>query len=172
MDGHCDGRCCFGGGSIFIYAEDILRFMKYFNVELKEFIEKYTKIEKTYCGSTEHRSLIPVVTIKEKERGACIFLSDEGTCSVHDNHPIQCKLYPFWDLFCSSEKDWQKLQKKCPGIDEKLVHDEEYFYPPEKIEELVALDKKNEEDWEKAMIKWDDDYIGFLKDYMKKKGMT
>jgi Fe-S-cluster containining protein len=52
------------------------------------------------------------VTLKAKqgERGAepCTLLGEDGLCTAYEARPLQCRTYPFWDVFMKSREAWEK----------------------------------------------------------------
>jgi Fe-S-cluster containining protein len=39
-----------------------------------------------------------IMRLKTKEDGRCIFLTDEGRCSIYSVRPNICRIYPFWGI--------------------------------------------------------------------------
>ena len=55
------------------------------------------------------------ISLIEKKNFDCIFWKKEG-CEVYKARPVQCRTYPFWISYLEDERDWQELEKSCPGV--------------------------------------------------------
>jgi Fe-S-cluster containining protein len=47
---------------------------------------------------------------RQSEGGAepCTLLGDDGRCTAYAARPLQCKTYPFWDVFMTSREAWEQ----------------------------------------------------------------
>ena len=103
----CGGHCCTGdSGYIWAKYSEIERMAAFVNLGIEDFATMYLK-------KVKHRySLI------EKQLGpdnfACIFFDESmKRCSIYPVRPLQCRTFPFWELFKNNEDE---VRKECPGI--------------------------------------------------------
>jgi len=166
--GSCDGHCCWGDGSIYLYPADIEQFLKHFNVDLDTFLEQHVIVEDAPCQHVKgEKRMVPSLMLKEtKEHAACHFQDEHGYCSVYKARPFQCIGYPFWKMNTKSKTAWEKVVEFCPGA-RKLPNAK--FYPVKEIRQLVREEQKQEAEWEQAMIDWGCDYKSYLKDWLEKR---
>jgi Fe-S-cluster containining protein len=54
-------------------------------------------------------------TVTYGEGMACRFLV-EGRCSVYEDRPRQCRVYPFFPDVIRSAETWEAERQKCEGI--------------------------------------------------------
>jgi len=76
------GKCCVGK-EIRITPDEYVRIRRYLKEKGKYFKFYVLKYDKG----------IPVLIIKNKENGECVFL-ENGKCMIHEVKPFQCKSYP------------------------------------------------------------------------------
>lgn len=99
-------NCCGGSpGYVWLSGEDVTRISRHLDLNVPEFIEKYTK---DVDGDLSLRDI-------EEDNWNCIMLQDDK-CSIYDVRPIQCRTYPFWPYNISTRKRWVKAADSCPGI--------------------------------------------------------
>ena len=55
-----------------------------------------------------------VVTVSAAQ--PCVFLGDQGQCTIHEVKPIQCASYPFWPELLESGEAWTQEAQACEGI--------------------------------------------------------
>jgi Fe-S-cluster containining protein len=87
------GQCCSNRGDIILNPFDVYRIAKAMNITTYEAILEYCTIR---CGIN---SCLPIVTLKEDERGLCPFLkfsTSEGKfgCSINNSKPGACIMHP------------------------------------------------------------------------------
>lgn len=87
------GNCCAGRSDIILNPFDVYQIAKGLNITPDEVIKEYCLV---YCGSN---SCIPIVVLKEDERGMCSFLKffpTEGKfgCSINTFKPGACIMHP------------------------------------------------------------------------------
>lgn len=76
---------------ILLSTVDIYRAAVLLGVEMQEVIAKY-------CDMVPgQESMIPLMVMKQRLDGSCIFLK-KGKCSIHDNKPLTCAMYPLGRL--------------------------------------------------------------------------
>lgn len=118
----CDGQCC-KRYWIPVTHLDLLRLKIYGGIEVDEsFIElkdrKYYELDLyspiKIMGGEYYLSLA------SREDGSCIFLQEDGKCSVHEYKPLVCRFYPF--VYYVKENGEigidvnEKAIKECPGL--------------------------------------------------------
>ena len=57
--------------------------------------------------------------IEHPETKDCIFLQSRGgekCCTIYPVRPVQCRNWPFWPLNLTGPDDWNRVAKKCGGI--------------------------------------------------------
>ena len=107
----------------------------------------------------------------------CIFLSDEGTCKVHEFKPLVCRFYPFVYTVHSDGRITidvnENAIKECPG----LILDGEPI-DKEIEEQLIRLARiriKELELYEEAVNEWNEEYssanksLSYLIDFLMDK---
>jgi len=62
-------------------------------------------------------------SILEDAQGRCIFYEDG--CTIYPVRPSQCSTFPFWFENLRSPKNWRRVSRKCPGIDQGLLYSRE-----------------------------------------------
>lgn len=89
------GNCCRNRSQpILLTGADIYRIACALDITMMNAVEDNTV---GYIGETSH---IPVLVLKERTDGSCRLLR-KGRCSVHQNKPVVCALYPlgrFYDF--------------------------------------------------------------------------
>lgn len=83
----CGGCCRKRTEPIVLNGFDTFRIAKALNMAPFDAIKKYTK---GYVGKDSH---LPLVVLDERQDGSCKLLH-KGKCTVHDNKPIVCAIYP------------------------------------------------------------------------------
>lgn len=102
----CAGNCCRGkSGTIRVNQDDIFRISGVLKMNMVDFIMEY---------------LVPIeggYSVRESFTGEefeCIFFdSGKNQCGIYVQRPLQCRRFPFWDVF---RKDRDLLLKECPGV--------------------------------------------------------
>lgn len=55
---------------------------------------------------------------------ACVFLNEQGRCSVYEVRPKQCRTFPFWPELMDSRGAWDRdVASFCPGADKGQLYD-------------------------------------------------
>ena len=114
------GKCCSGRSDIIINPFDVYQIAKTLNITTKEVIENYCEV---YCGNN---SCLPIVVLKEDERGLCPFLKffpDQGKfgCSINDSKPGACIMHPI-GIVRSFDKTNNKNDKQFIEVPSCDVH--------------------------------------------------
>jgi Fe-S-cluster containining protein len=88
---------------VYVNYEERQRLADFLDLDLATFNRTYTRLEED-----GHRNLKFV-------EDHCIFL-EEGTCTVHEAKPTQCRTWPFWEeLLESPEAYREQVLDFCPG---------------------------------------------------------
>ncbi|MRJ06779.1 MAG: zinc/iron-chelating domain-containing protein [Epsilonproteobacteria bacterium] len=103
----CGGKCCTGApGYIWVSEEESEKIAHFLQMEPAEFRERYTRRAEGKISLIEYRLGV--------NNYACIFFDKKsGKCQIYPVRPIQCRTYPFWDIF---KERWKEVARECPGI--------------------------------------------------------
>ncbi len=156
------GRCCthHWEGTVLLFHNDIDALTKELDMDAEEFAEEYTATylydfyvwdEDLNHVKNKKSEELEVLGFDMEENKDCAFLGRKNGktyCKVYNAWPFQCKSYPFWTITMGDEKQLQETMKICEGfltreeILEKGLDPLDYFYPPDKIKELVFKERK------------------------------
>ena len=91
---HCAGcgACCRWQGIVRLDDGDIAAIAAFLRLPEQEFIDKWT------CLAPDRRCLV----LKDREDGACCFLTADNRCQIHPVKPRQCGAFP---------TEWQESQE-------------------------------------------------------------
>jgi len=107
-------RCCrHEPGYVYLSENDLKRLSGFVEMEEDQFIELYCRNVNRGVGS--------LLSLKEKSNYDCIFW-EHGRCKVYPARPFQCRSFPFWNTYLSTEEAWNNLAKTCPGINRGTLH--------------------------------------------------
>ena len=84
----CFGKCC-ADVNIALTPYDVLRLRKRLGLTSSEFLAKYTLIPFTQ----DQKVPVPLLKMREDETKSCHFV-DEGKCTVYEDRPWACRMYP------------------------------------------------------------------------------
>lgn len=108
------GNCCSGGpGVVLVNDQEIDALAARLGMDRQRFIDAYTNQTPRGRSLNEHRT----------EQGLdCVFLDRQSLpgraiCSVYEDRPIQCRVWPFWNDIVRTRRTWVKASGNCPGID-------------------------------------------------------
>ncbi len=159
----CDGHCCWGAGSVYVFADDIARVAESLKVGLDEFLDKHVDVVEVPPIHVKYDGKIPLLTFKESgEKARCHFQDEKGLCTVHDARPFQCSGYPFWKMNVKNKESWAKLSTNCPAVKASRKAKGVKWYTAAEIKRLVEDEIDLDVAWEKAMAEWKGDYRGYL----------
>lgn len=115
------GRCCRGEpGAIWMTPQEVLAMAEHLGMSEEEFRRRYM----TFRWGRQ--------SLRERPNGDCIMLDPESNrCLVYPVRPAQCLLFPFWPSVMSSEENWERESRRCPGMGEGRL------WCLEEIEELL-----------------------------------
>jgi len=117
----CFNSCC-ADVNIFLTPYDVLRMKNHLKISSQEFLDKYTLLP------IDKNLQYPVVVFKlqEDEEKRCHFVDREKGCTIYENRPWACRMYPL-GLASPKEKSPENEQDQaaCPA---KPAADEEEFF--------------------------------------------
>jgi len=123
---------------VFLSEKDLRRIARYLRLSWGEALRLYCRVVRLGHFSR--------ISLKEKPNLDCIFWKD-GSCSLYQARPLQCRSYPFWSSNLHSPQAWESAGKSCPGIGTGT------FYSRREIE--AWLRRREHE----ALISVDDEYF-------------
>ena len=96
----CCGACCrIRDGIVRVSDREIARIAAYLGVRENDFIAHETEV------APDRRTLM----LKSHPDGACVYLTDDSRCRIHEVKPDKCRTFPFeWTNADSHEV--------CPGL--------------------------------------------------------
>lgn len=85
----CFNKCC-ADVNIFLSPYDIVRMKNHLGMSSEEFLERYTILP------TDRHQKYPVVLLEmtDLEDKRCPFVSDEQGCTIYEDRPWACRMYP------------------------------------------------------------------------------
>jgi Fe-S-cluster containining protein len=118
------GRCCTNHGNntyVFLTLEDRQKLAALLG-------ERTSVFTRRRCIEIDGRYALRDVTAD------CVFL-DQGTCSVYEARPTQCRTWPFWPENMQRRIWQQEIATFCPGVGKGRL------YSRREIEALLAEDE-------------------------------
>jgi Fe-S-cluster containining protein len=122
------GNCCTGGpGFVWISDEEVQRLAIFLKITPEQAADKY-------C-----RDIANLRSLKEVKNAAgnydCIFLTETPAapradgkvslpkrgCAIYPVRPLQCRTWPFWPENLRDRKTWDKVAKRCHGMNNGRV---------------------------------------------------
>ena len=100
-------RCCRGDGYVWVSENEIAEIAALLKVDRELFKREYTVRRNDKHILKDRRNITE-----------CIFLTEEGKCSVYDARPIQCRIYPFWPRIILDKELFNYEYLQCPGLGE------------------------------------------------------
>ena len=101
---NCFNKCC-GDVNIFLTPYDILRLKNRLGISSQEFLQEYT------ITPIDENQNFPVVLLKMSDKpGKPCFFVEEGGCSVYEDRPWPCRMYPLG--VASPKDDEEDLEKE------------------------------------------------------------
>ncbi len=163
----CDGHCCWGAGSVYIFPDDIARLAEFLKMGIDEFLDKHVDIIESPPIHIKYDGKIPQLMFKEVgEKAACHFQDEKGLCTVHLARPFQCSGYPFWRMNTKNKEAWEKLAAHCPAVKASRKTKGAKWYTPAEIKRLVQDEIDLDVAWEQTMAEWKGDYRGYLRKFI------
>ena len=103
----CNGACCRGeSGYIWVNNTEIKSIAEYLKIDYEKFVQ-------TFLYKEGYR-----YSIKERKKNGeylCIFFDEQKGCEIYPVRPKQCRTYPFWDRYKSTE-NLSEVCAECKGI--------------------------------------------------------
>ena len=103
----CSFCCGHSPGFVYLSKRDLDALRGFYNLSVKEFVEKYSRWADYYYGEK-------VLALLEKSNYDCILW--ENGCSAYEARPVQCSTYPFWAWMLKDNQTWNDCAKDCPGM--------------------------------------------------------
>lgn len=111
---HCSACCRHDPGFVYLSEKDLEKLLKWFTLERDVFIS-------VFCHWVSCGDGFEYLSLKEKHNYDCI-LWDDG-CTVYENRPLQCSIYPFWASLVQTKDSWNAAAVDCPGMNQGVLHD-------------------------------------------------
>jgi Fe-S-cluster containining protein len=104
------GDCCRGpGGYVWLTEEEARRIADALDLEFAAFAARMLR---TTAGG---------LALVDTAGGDCPLLAADGDCRVYAERPTQCRTWPWWRENLVSEKRWNDLAARCPGMNRGQV---------------------------------------------------
>ena len=98
------GGCCRGEpGYVWVNADEIRAMAVHLEMAVAELVQQYV------------REALGDLSLVEMPNGDCVFWRPTG-CGIYPVRPVQCRTFPFWPEYLGSARDWQRAQRRCPGV--------------------------------------------------------
>lgn len=98
------GACCTGEpGFVWVSDEELSEIAAYRNEPLAE-------VEALYTRRIARRR-----TLRERNRGDCVFYQAGEGCTIYPVRPAQCRTWPFWESNLATPAAWDRTRRLCPG---------------------------------------------------------
>ena len=155
------GECCSSTqeGYVFIYQSDVNRIQAFLDLPITEIAQKYITVadyEYTIWDKdlrdTGKREHLATLILNYGASQDCIFLTrkdGKAFCNIYEARPLQCQLYPFWNIVMLSTLHFKSSEAACQGMN--VSHNIEHYYSRKKIEESLMLERKSEYDYIQLM---------------------
>jgi len=110
----CFNQCC-SDVNIFLTPYDVLRLKNHLGISSQEFLDKYTQL------IADRNQQLPAVQLlmTEDDFKRCHFVDDEKGCTVYENRPWSCRMYP--------------VGQASPGEGEEKLNEKFYFLLQEEV---------------------------------------
>lgn len=110
------GDCCRGpGGYVWITMDEAWEIAKALGMDFNKFAK--TMIRKTLSG----------LALTDGKNGDCPLLLEEGGCKIYNHRPMQCRTWPWWEENLMSERRWNDVATRCPGMNQGETHSAFYI---------------------------------------------
>lgn len=109
---HCRDDCtkCCENSTVFLSPYDLQRVLQAKQVTFQHFLNHYGLL---FYNQDLHNML----SLKLRSNPACVFLK-EGLCSIYENRPFGCRMYPLGFHMQKKEEAVFFDSKECPGFGE------------------------------------------------------
>jgi len=150
--GNCNGRCC-RNYRIALCPLDIINIQKTTGLNPIDFIElesvdnMWSMFPDVFIDKNYY-----YLTLRRQKDERCIFAREienrKLTCSIHGNHPLACRLYPF--KLTIDNRVAKRGDVDCHGIFEKKKIDGELKILQEAIHHEIHFFEQKAHDWNKS----------------------
>jgi len=116
------GKCCEQTtGIVLVNRQEQIRLANRMMMTLEKFNEIFTWSYDEHCR-----------TLKTTPTGCILYDWNKKLCTVHGDHPLQCRTFPMWIGNVNSQEAWERTSKKCEGCNRGN------FIPLEMIQRCVT----------------------------------
>lgn len=129
--------CCRGmGDSVVLDPYDIFRLSAHLGQTFEEMLSGPVELH------VEDGLILPNLKMREDGDGPCVFLDEEGRCSIHPHRPGLCRLFPLGRNYEEGEIRYFLLRQACSAKNRSKVRVEKW------------LDTERLQEYEKFLITW------------------
>lgn len=127
------GKCCKTRGDVYMSPTETKKAAKLLGLSIADFKAQYVEEEEVTVAMSIDPEKIPegetgwTVLRHKQEDGSCIFLNDEGLCSIYEARPIQCSTYPFWPRIMASREAWNREVRLEGDVPEGTTNEGQYW---------------------------------------------
>ena len=68
------------------------------------------------------RSTLSGLALVDDARGDCPLLDEAGRCRAYECRPMQCRTWPWWEENLVSQRRWEDVATRCPGMNRGERH--------------------------------------------------
>lgn len=125
----CDGcsKCCHNmGQSIIVDPYDLMRLEEHLGLSFAELMKDYIEIH------LEDGLVMPNLCMTNGSSGddiRCVFLNENGRCSIHDGRPGLCRLFPLGRNYSDEMMQYFVLEEACPAPNKTKVKIKKWVGP-------------------------------------------
>ena len=102
----CGGKCCRGGqGYVWLNLYEVENMAEARGLSAEAFARQYVRQSRGRLSLQER--------LINGEYFCCLFDSIACCCTMYENRPKQCRIFPFWEKF---KKDTDNILSTCPGV--------------------------------------------------------
>jgi len=157
------GKCCSNEqeGYVFVYGADIAKMSRKLHLSLAEFAEHFLlitpydyKIWDENLEDTNKTRSLDTLILNYQQTQDCMFLNEKKECDLYHDRPLQCKLFPFWNMIMTSEPMFKSILEGCEG-DFSKNQSAEFYYSQDRIRAVVNQERQAEFDYFQEMQKHD-----------------
>ena len=104
------GHCCRIEGYVWVRRAEAREIAALLGMEEERFARKYLRrVGRRYS------------LIEKPGSHDCIFWEDG--CTIYPARPNQCRTFPFWSENLRTAKDWEAVDRECPGVGEGRLYE-------------------------------------------------
>lgn len=98
------GNCCTGApGFVWVNDEEVAAIAAFLGEPIEHTRARLTRPQ----GAR--------VSLRERDNGDCVFLTEQRGCAIYPVRPRQCRTWPFWESNLATPADWERTCQTCPG---------------------------------------------------------